>query len=217
MHFCYYSTVESSFSINVYFLSRIENIQNINKANILTPSKRIKAYLLKDQMMKYELTGFNLEKKGVETNITITTTKVFGTTKMYSYFCKEENCLINKTNIITLNDSGNLLTAYQRDHETDLLYIPYEKNKCYKDPKTTLKNGNIIYCTPIVGVLCETPNENGLCVFEIQLSINDAALMMTPKQMYYGSIPIGKYDYYRVRITDPNIHSLYSFSSSCFK
>ena len=32
--------------------------------------------------------------------------------------------------------------------------------------------------------------------------------MMTPKQMYYGSIPIGKYDYYRVRITDPNIHSL---------
>ena len=44
--------------------------------------------------MKYELTGFNLEKKGVETNITLTTTKISGTTKMYSYFCTEEKCLI---------------------------------------------------------------------------------------------------------------------------
>ena len=43
---------------------------------------------------------------------------------------------------------------------------------------------------------CEEPDEKGLCVFEIQLYINEVPLMMTPKQMYYGSIPIGKYDYY---------------------
>ena len=208
LHFCYYSVPESSYSINVYFLSRLESIQNQNKANILTPSKRIRTYLLKGQMMKYELIGFNLEKKGVETNITLTTTKVLGATKMYAYFCEEEVCLINKNIIASLNTSGNLLSAYQRDYETDLLYIPYEKNKCYKKPKITLKNQNIIDCTPIVGVLCETPNENGLCVFDIQLNINEVPLMMTPKQMYYGSIPIGKTDYYRIRITDVNIHSL---------
>ena len=208
LHFCYYSNPESSYSLNVYFLSRLESIQNQNKANILTPSRKIRTYLLKGQMMKYELTGFNLEKKGVETNITLTTTKVFGSTKMYAYFCEEEVCLINKTNIVSLNSSGNLLSAYKRDYETDLLYIPYDKNKCYKNPKITLKNKNIIDCSPIVGVLCETPNENGLCVFDINLYINEVAIMMTPKQMYYGSIPIGKNDYYRIRITDPKIHSL---------
>ena len=32
--------------------------------------------------------------------------------------------------------------------------------------------------------------------------------MMTPKVMYYGSIPVGKNDYYYIRITDANIHSL---------
>ena len=208
LHFCYYSSLESSFSVNVYFLSRLENIQNVNRANILNPSRRIRTYLLKDQMMKYELTGFNLEKKGVETNITLTTTKVLGSTKMYAYFCTEEICLINKTNIKTLNTSGELLSAYARDYETDLLYIPYEKNKCYKNPKITLKNKNIIDCAPIVGVLCETPNENGLCVFDIQLTINEVSIMMTPKQIYYGTIPIGKNDYYRIRITDPNIDNL---------
>ena len=214
LNFCYYSKYESSFSVNVYFLSNIEKIQDTNKANILTPSRRIRSYLLKGQMMKYELTGFNLEKKGVETNITLTTTKISGTTKMYSYFCTEEKCLINKTSIETLNKTGNLLSAYPRDHETDLLYIPYAKNKCYQTPKITLKNKNVIDCTPIVGVLCEEPDEKGLCVFEIQLYINEVPLMMTPKQMYYGSIPIGKYDYYKIRITDANVHSLVAVLNS---
>jgi len=208
LHFCYYSRYESSFSVNVYFLSRIENIQETKKANILTPSRKIRTYLLKDQMMKYELTGLNLEKKDVSTNITLTTTKVVGTTKTYAYFCKEEKCLINKDYIKQLNESGNLLSAYPRDYETDLLYIPYEKNKCFKKPKITLSNKNVIDCAPIVGVLCENPNENGLCVFDIQLHIREAVILMTPKQMYYGSIPIGKNDYYKVRITDENIHSL---------
>ena len=208
LHFCYYSSFESSFSVNVYFLSNLEKIQNTNKANILTPSKRIRSYLLKGQMMKYELTGFNLEKKDVETNITLTTTNVNGKTKTYAYFCTEEKCLINKNNIKALNSSQNLLSAYPRDYETDLLYIPYKKNKCFLEPKITLKNKNIIDCTPIVGVLCEEPNENGLCVFEVQLYISDAPLMMTPKLMYYGSIPVGKNDYYYIRITDANIHSL---------
>ena len=208
LHFCYYSNFESSFSVNVYFLSNLEKIQNTNKANILTPSKRIRTYLLKGQMMKYELTGFNLEKKDVETNITLTTTNVNGKTKTYAYFCKEEKCLINKNNIMELNRTQNLLSAYPRDYETDLLYIPYNKNKCFKEPKITLQNNNIIDCTPIVGILCETPNENGLCVFDVQLYISDAPLMMTPKKMYYGSIPVGKNDYYQIRITDANIHSL---------
>ena len=158
--------------------------------------------------MKYELTGFNLEKANVETNITLTTTKVLGSTKMYAYFCTDESCLINKNNIIKLNSTGELFSAYPRDHEVDLLHIPYEKNKCYKTPKITLKNKNIIECTPIVGVLCETPDENGLCVFDIQVYISDIPVMMTPKKMYYGTIPIGKNDYYEISITDPNVHSL---------
>ena len=208
LHFCYYSTYESSFSVNVYFLSKIENIQKTNKANLLSPMKKIRNYLLKGQMMKYELTGFNLEKKDVETNITIATTKVLGATKMYAYFCTDESCLITKNNLKYLNDSGELLSAFPRDHEVDLLYIPYLQNKCYKTPKITLKNKNIIDCTPIIGVLCETPDENDMCVFDIQVYISDIPVMMSPKKMYYGTIPIGKNDYYEISITDPNIHSL---------
>ena len=96
LNFCYYSAPESSYSINVFFLSNTEKIQSQEKANILTPSIKLKTYLLKGQMMKYELTGFNLEKKNVETNITVTTLDLVGSTKLYGYFCVEEKCFINK-------------------------------------------------------------------------------------------------------------------------
>ena len=43
-------------------------------------------------------------------------------------------------------------------------------------------------------------NNKDLCVFEIQLSISDIPLMMTQKQMYYGSIPLNKVDYYEIMI-----------------
>ena len=208
LHFCYYSRPESSYAINVYFLSKVENIQSQEKANILTPSIKLKTYLLKDQMMKYELTGFNIEKKDVETNITVTTSDIVGSTKLYGYFCVEEKCFINKTSIQTLKKEEKLLSASPKNFQTNVLEIPYKDNKCYKNPKITLKNKNVVDCAPIVGVLCEMPNENGLCVFEIQLIISDIPLMMTQKQMYYGSIPLGKVDYYEIMITDENVHSL---------
>ena len=208
LYFCYYSAPESSFSINVYFLSKVENVQAQSKANILTPSHKLRTYLLKGQFMKYELMGFNLEKNNVETNITVSTSNVVGTTKLYGYFCKEEKCLINKEIIKTLKETDNLLSAVQKDYEVNILEIPYEENKCYKNPKITLKNKNVVECVPIIGVLCDKPNEKGLCVFDIQLSISDIPLMMKQKQMYYGTIPLGKIDYYEIMITDENIHSL---------
>ena len=208
LYFCYYSMPESSYTINVYFLSQIEDIQSQSKANILTPSIKLKTYLLKDQMMKYEITGFNLEKKNIETNITVLTKNIVGSTKIYGYFCMEEKCLINKNNIKSLNAKGKLKNGTYIDSQSNKLDIPYQDNICYKNPKITLKNKNVVDCAPIVGVLCETPNENGLCIFEIQLSISDIPLMMTQKQMYYGSIPLGKIDYYEILITDENVHSL---------
>ena len=42
LNFCYYSLPESSYSLNIYFLSKIENIQSHDKANILTPSSKIR-------------------------------------------------------------------------------------------------------------------------------------------------------------------------------
>ena len=42
LHFCYYSGFESSFSLNIYFLSKVENVQAQSKANILTPSHKIR-------------------------------------------------------------------------------------------------------------------------------------------------------------------------------
>ena len=208
LHFCYYSLPESSYSLNVYFLSKVENIQAHDKANILTPSTKIRSYLQKGQIMKYELTGFNLEKSNVETNITVTTSNVVGTTKLYGYFCVEEKCLINQKIVKELEDKKKLLSGIQETPETNKLTISYNENICYKKPKITLENNNVVECEPIIGVLCETPNQNGLCVFDIQLSISDIPLMMTPKQMYYGTIPIGKNDYYEIMITDENVHSL---------
>ena len=208
LNFCYYSFPESSYAINVYFLSKVEAIQSQEKANILTPSTKLKTYLLKDQMMKYELTGFNLEKKNVETNITVSVTDIMGNTQIYGYFCMEEKCLINKKNIKELEENEKLLKGKRKDFEFSTLEIPYQNNTCYTNPKITLKNKNTVDCAPIVGVLCETPDEKGLCIFEIQLSISDIPLMMTQKQMYYGSIPLGKIDYYEIMITDENVHSL---------
>ena len=208
LHFCYYSLPESSYSLNVYFLSKVENVQAHDKANILTPSTKIRNYLQKGQIMKYELTGFNLEKSNVETNITVTTSNVVGTTKLYGYFCVEEKCLINQKIVKELEDKKKLLSGIQETPETNKLTISYNENICYKKPKITLENKNVVECAPVIGVLCETPNQNGLCVFDIQLSISDIPLMMTPKQMYYGTIPIGKNDYYEIMITDENVHSL---------
>ena len=208
LNFCYYSAPESSFSVTVYFLSKVENVQSQDKANILTPSNKLRAYLQKGQMMKYELTGFNLEKKDLETNITVASTNVVGTSKLYGYFCVEEKCLINQKIIENLKSNNKLLTAIPQDHEVNILEIAYKDNICYKNPKVTLANKNVVECAPIVGVLCEKPNENGLCVFDIQLSISDIPLMMNPKQMYYGTIPIGKNDYYEIMITDENVYSL---------
>ena len=208
LHFCYYSAPESSFSLNIYFLSKVENVQSQSKANILTPAHKLRTYLLEGQFMKYELIGFNLEKVNVETNITVSTLDVVGTTKLYGYFCTEENCLINKNITENLKKNNKLLTGVQKDFESNILEIPYKDNQCYKNPKITLKNKNVVECAPIVGVLCEKPNENGLCVFDIQLSISDIPLMMKQKQMYYGTIPIGKIDYYEIMITDENVHSL---------
>ena len=208
LNFCYYSFPESSFAINVYFLSNVEAIQTQEKANILTPSIKLRTYLLRNQTMKYELTGFNLEKKDVETNITVSVKDLAGNSKIFGYFCIEEKCLINKNNIQKLNKQGKLLKGERKDFETNILEIPYNENKCYKNPKITLTNKNVVECAPIVGVLCDIPNENGLCIFDIQLSISDIPLMMTQKQMYYGSIPLGKNDYYEIMITDENVHSL---------
>ena len=208
LHFCYYSLPESSYSLNVYFLSKVENVQAHDKANILTPSTKIRNYLQKGQIMKYELTGFNLEKSNVETNITVTTSNVVGTTKLYGYFCVEEKCLINQKIMKELENKKKLLSGIQETPETNKLTISYNENICYKKPKITLENKNVVECAPVIGVLCETPNQNGLCVFDIQLSISDIPLMMTPKQMYYGTIPIGKNDYYEIMITDENVHSL---------
>ena len=208
LNFCYYSFPESSFAINVYFLSKVESIQDQEKANVLTPSIKLRTYLLKNQTMKYELTGFNLEKKDVETNITVSVKDLAGNSKIFGYFCLEEKCLINKNNIIELDKEEKLLKGQKKDFETNVLEIPYKENKCYKTPTIKLENKNVVECAPIVGVLCDMPNENGLCIFDIQLSISDIPLMMTPKQMYYGSIPLGKADYYEIMITDENVHSL---------
>ena len=208
LHFCYYSFPESSYAINIYFLSNVEKVQNQEKANVLTPTNRLRTYLLKGQMMKYELTGFNLEKKNVETNITVSISDVLGSAKIFGYFCMEEKCLINEKKVQQLKKAGLLLTGTSSDYETNVLEISYKDNKCYKNPTITLKNKNKVDCAPIIGVFCNKTNEKGLCVFDIKLSISDIPLMMTQKQMYYGSIPLGKFDYYEIKITDENVHSL---------
>ena len=66
----------------------------------------------------------------------------------------------------------------------------------------------LFLCFIIILLHCQQPNDENLCIYEIQMDLKDEPILMKPRQTYYGVIPIKKSDKYEIVITDPNIYNL---------
>ena len=211
LHLCLYSQRQISYIFQAYFLTSFEKIKH---TSILSPGNKLRAYLLKDQIINYELLidYSSKSKYNIETNITITENKILGNSSLYAYYCKEDFCnLTTKKDFEILENNNELISSETGPHPSiSVLNIFHNENYCMKTPKIKLRNGNMIDCMSFAIIKCDEPNEeNGLCVFDIQLTIKDTELIMKPKQIYNGFIPIGKTDIYKIIISDIAIKSVF--------
>ena len=211
LHLCLYSQRQISYIFQAYFLTSFEKIKH---TSILSPGNKLRAYLLKDQIINYELLidYSSKSKYNIETNITIIENKILGNSSLYAYYCKEDFCnLTTKKDFEILENNNELISSETGPHPSiSVLNIFHNENYCMKTPKIKLRNGNMIDCMSFAIIKCDEPNEeNGLCVFDIQLTIKDTELIMKPKQIYNGFIPIGKTDIYKIIISDIAIKSVF--------
>ena len=214
-NFCASSKSESSFIISAYFLSKLELFQKFKDVNILLPGKSMRGYLLKDQVFKYDLTGLNLDKiqHNIQTNITVKLKNIAGQTNIYAYHCNNENCLFKKENLLKRLNNTDLIKPIEEENilGESVIKINNKNNFCYqKENQLVPINNNIDIneCLMIILLFCNQTNKEGLCIYDIQLEIADEPILMKPRQMYYGVIPIKKYDTYEIVINDENIYNL---------
>ena len=211
LQFCLYSTKQISYTIRAYYLTSLDKLE---QDNILMQGNQLKGYLLKDQVISYELFGDNTNKlkNNIETNITVSINKIVGIISSYGYFCKEEKCKLNsKYDLENLEQNSQLLIPKQELNPfKSTLNIPFDENYCMKNPTITLNNGNKINCLTYVIIKCDKPNEeNDLCIYDLSFTTKDTEIIMKPKQVYYGIIYTGKIDKYKITISDSNIDTLF--------
>ena len=214
-HFCVYSKLESSFVVSSYFLTNMEHFQQFRDINILLPGNAMKGYLLKDQVFKYDLFGFNLDKVqyDLETNITVKLKNIGGKALLYGYYCEKENCIFKKPELDSLLEEKKLIEPIEENiFSGSYLKINNKNNFCLKFQNQLVpldnNNDNIKDCMIVILVHCNETNNEGLCIYDIQLEISDEPILMKPRQMYYGVIPIKKSDKYEIVITDEKIYNL---------
>ena len=148
----------------------------------------------------------------IRTNITIKLKNIIGKTYIYGYYCQNEQCTFNKNDISKLSEEKKLINPEEKNAVGEfIIEINNKNNYCYKLGKNAImpneasdKND----CFIIILVLCQNPNEENLCIYEIKMEIQDEPILMKPRQTYYGIIPIKKNDLYEIVITDPNIYNL---------
>ena len=215
-HFCIYSKMESSLIITSYFLTKLEHFQQFRDINILLPGNSMRGYLLKNQVFKYDLFGLNLDKSqyNIETNITVKLKNIAGKSSIYGYYCQNEKCLYKKSELNELLESNKLIKPVEENvFGESQLKINNQNNFCLKNKNEMVPSNNPYNpfnkeCVIIVLLLCNETNSEGLCIYDIQLEILDEPILMKPRQMYYGVIPIKKSDSYEIVITDEKIYNL---------
>ena len=212
LNFCLYSARQISYKFQAYFLSDFGKIKH---SSLLAPGYKFRTYLLKDQIITYELLVDHLSKSeyDIETNLTVVQNLVVGKTSFYGYFCKDEICNLTKLKDFEKLEKNNefiLPEKTQPDPNTHLLYISHKNNYCIKNPKIKTKNGNTIDCIALAVIKCDKPSEeNDMCIFDIQLHVKDTELVMKSKEVYNGMLPLGKLDKYKIIISDENIKDLF--------
>ena len=217
-NFCIFSKAESSFIITSYFLTKLEHFQQFRDINILLPGNSMRGYLLKNQVFKYDLFGLNLDKAqyDIQTNITVKLKNIAGKALFYGYYCENENCIFKKSELNELLETNSLILPIEENiYGESQIKINNKNNFCLKKQKELVpidhNNNNINNnpeCMMVILTHCNETNDEGLCIYDIQLEILDEPILMKPRQVYYGVIPIKKSDTYEIVITDEQIYNL---------
>ena len=210
LYFCISTSRQISYKFEVYFLSEFNKIKHVS---LLAPGNKLRTYLLKDQITSYELLIDYASKSeyDIETNITLIESQILGNTSFYGYYCKDEICNITQLkDFQNLEKNNELIKPTQNFPYTSILNIPHNDNYCIKNPKIKTKKGNLIDCVTLALIKCDEPSiDNNICVFDLQLNVKDAELIMKPKQVYSGTLPLGKTDKYKITINDEDIKDLF--------
>ena len=90
LHLCLYNVRQISYTFQAYFLTKFEEIGHVG---MLTTGNSIRGYLLKDQVINYQLLVdyFSKSKYNIETNLTITSNKIIGNITLYARYGTEIN------------------------------------------------------------------------------------------------------------------------------
>ena len=204
LNLCYLSKHLGSYSINAYFLGDAEKMQ---RYNFIMPGREITSYLKNQQYTKYRLVDFSLLSYKQLSKVTVTFNTVQGQPKYYLYYCIDERCHINKSFIDLRKD--NLIHPNLISHSSYEIQIYGEENKCYEiyeqnEGITDFRRKR--RCGVLAIISCFT--DDNFCEYKIRFTLNQTALLMSPKKTYYSMIAVGKADLYEIIITDPNLTSL---------
>ena len=204
INFCYFSKHVGSYSINAYFLGDAEKMQ---RYNFLLPGREITSYLKNDQHTKYRIMDTSILSYKQKSKIALTFNTIQGHLNYSIYYCIDERCHVDK-NFIELKKDQFILPD-NISHSSSEITIDGEENKCYKIYE---ENEGISdfrrrrRCGVLTIISCFTEGE--FCEFKIRFTLNQTALLMSPKKTYYSMIPVGKADLYDIIITEPNLTSL---------
>ena len=198
LYFCIHGEQMASYILSINFLSEIESLQ---RYNIISPGSELTGYLQGNQVTKYMIMDYNLNKNS---KITISFTQLEGNVEFFSAFCLNE-CEYNDEILKNKLEMGQVLLASVSGNagNTKKIEIKPEDNICYKQTKESqIKN-----CQTLAIVKCFGISKD-VCSFKILPSIEDKPIFMSPKKTYYNVIAKGKTDLYEILVTDEEINSI---------
>jgi len=204
LNFCFFSKHTASYSLNLYFLGDAEKMQ---RYNFLMPGREIISYLKTNQFTKFRLMDFSRLSYKKKSNITLTFYPMQGDPKIYAYYCIDERCHINK-DFFDLNKDQFIKAEYISYSAYEIIFKGNE-NKCYQiyEENEGISDFRRRKRCGLLAIIACTTNNN-YCKFKMKFTLNETALLMSPKTTYQSMIPVGKSDYYEIIITDANLTSL---------
>ena len=117
-----------------------------------------------------------------------------GNSKLYVYYCKEENCEISEEKLEELKERDKLIESEETFKGSEIK-IKKKENECLKN----LSNGCILF----IIIYCE---ENDLeCEYKIGFDHDNSILNMQPRTFYKNVITENEEDKYRIDIYDNDI------------
>ena len=196
IYFCIYGQLMSSYSLNIFLLSKAElNQEN----NYISPGTELTGYLFKDDVTKYELLDYSIY---LNTNITLNFNNLQGETKFFVFFSNEK-FTINKINFENKIMSNEILVPQYISSQLSTVYIKPQDNKCYKN-----ENNKNNYCKIYILTKCEKSENDDICSFKISTIYEDKPILLSPKRTYFNFISKGKQDIYEILITETEVNSL---------